>query len=390
MKRSKIYFLVLLVIIFLIAGCSPEPIIESSNNIDTEIYQNDKILLNPITNTSIEPSTCYQSYSLTNDLDNDKIIDTNDTFIVVDENENENSEFHRTDENLNGNPEYLFIDINDNKKPECQWINLNDNKIPTYFVADFNEDGTMEIKWIDEDGDGNAEYFEEDRDGNYIIDYVWEDKNDDGNPEREFNWKVGLDIKEPVNAGPYSWHYNVSFPWFHVGDGGESANAWDNYWEYHFGGTDTPYQRNPNNIYWPEDFIPQENPFYTASLYNDIEGTRRSDAKTLPWAWDAPEFVSLMKNRWVEVKYNNKSCFAQIQDTGPYFSYDNMFKEGTNDYDGFDLSPSMFYCLGVPLNEGRFKGNWRFVDDKDVPEGPWKEIITTSQICWEADKDECE
>jgi len=96
-----------------------------------------------------------------------------------------------------------------------------------------------------------------------------------------------------------------------------------------------------------------------------------------------------MKNRWVEVKYNDKSCFAQIQDTGPYASFDNMFKEDTHDYMGFDLSPAMFYCLNIPLDQGRFRGSWRFVDNKDVPNGPWKDIITTSQVCWEDDVSKC-
>jgi len=27
--------------------------------------------------------------------------------------------------------------------------------------------------------------------------------------------------------------------------------------------------------------------------------------------------------------------------------------------------------------------NWQFIDFSDVPDGPWTEIITTSQIYWE-------
>ncbi|MBU0457397.1 MAG: RlpA-like double-psi beta-barrel domain-containing protein [Nanoarchaeota archaeon] len=345
---------------------------------------------NPSPFIPLDPTFCYKNYNFSSDMDQDGIIDDKDDYIVVDKNKNNNPEFHRT-LGKTGSVIYLFIDENDDKKPECQWMDLDDDNKPTFFVADFDHDGSYEIKWIDQDGDGNADYFEEDQDGNNVIDYVWADENDDSTPNREFDWNVHSGRKTPFDVGPYLWHNNVSFPWFHLGKGGESANAWDNYWEYHYGGTDWPFNRNPDNIYFPEGFTPKENPFYTASLYDDVqEKGRPADAKLIPWAWDVPEFVSLMKNRWVEVKYNSKSCFAQIQDTGPYASFDNMFKEGTHNYDGFDLSPAVWYCLGVPLDWGRFRGSWRFVNDKDVPDGPWKQIVTTSQICWEPKKEDCD
>lgn len=339
--------------------------------------------------TLILPEECFLDEA--KDMDEDGIIDSNDTYIVVNKDQDETSEYHKTDQDLDGNPEYLVKDMNDNQILECHWMDLNDDGHPTFFKLDLNEDEQNELVWLDENDDGNAEFLAEDQDGNGIPDYTWQDPNDDGEAEREWDWKVNSGKKEAVIAGPYSWHHNVSFPWFHVGEGGERANAWDNYWTEHFGGTDWPFKRNPDNVYFPEGFTPKENPFYTASLYDDLqEKGRPSNAKLIPWAWDAAEGVSLMKNRWVEVKYNDKSCFAQIQDTGPYASFENMFEEETHDYMGFDLSPAMFYCLDVPLDEGRFRGSWRFVDDRDVPDGPWKEVVTTSQVCWEDDVGKCD
>ncbi|MEI7835181.1 MAG: hypothetical protein WCK05_02070, partial [Planctomycetota bacterium] len=51
----------------------------------------------------------------------------------------------------------------------------------------------------------------------------------------------------------------------------------------------------------------------------------------------------------------------------------------SNQQAGLDVSPAVrdYLALG-----GMDKVDWQFVEAADVPPGPWKDIVTTSQICW--------
>ena len=49
-------------------------------------------------------------------------------------------------------------------------------------------------------------------------------------------------------------------------------------------------------------------------------------------------------------------------------------------YEGIDLSPALFDCLGL---FGNRQVEWRFVDKEDIPQGPWREIITTRGVSFE-------
>jgi len=42
---------------------------------------------------------------------------------------------------------------------------------------------------------------------------------------------------------------------------------------------------------------------------------------------------------------------------------------------GLDLSPAVWHHLGMTDNA---LTEWRFVDQSEVPEGPWTEIVTRS------------
>jgi len=50
-----------------------------------------------------------------------------------------------------------------------------------------------------------------------------------------------------------------------------------------------------------------------------------------------------------------------------------------NDNAGLDVSPAVRDYLG--LNDID-KTDWQFVDEEDVPDGPWKEIVTTVNVTW--------
>ncbi|HET7446362.1 MAG TPA: hypothetical protein VFJ49_00260 [Methyloceanibacter sp.] len=91
----------------------------------------------------------------------------------------------------------------------------------------------------------------------------------------------------------------------------------------------------------------------------------------------------MLKNRWVEIRYNGRSCYAQWQDVGPSGEDDFAFVFGDadvplNTFDaeaGLDVSPAVWHRLGMTDNA---LTEWRFVEESEVPDGPWTEIVTTS------------
>ncbi len=194
----------------------------------------------------------------------------------------------------------------------------------------------------------------------------------------------------------YPIHENITATVFWIGEPGDEENgfipnnssAWDDLWVQHYGGVDDPNNRNG---YFPANFTPRENPFYIALPYNDFyeNGTRKPDAyRVVPWAGEREwrDNESMCKNRWVKIIYNGKVVYAQWEDVGPfgeddweYVFGDAQPKNEINDHAGIDVSPAVRDYLGF---DGMAKVSWQFVDPEDVPEGPWKEIVTTSQICW--------
>ena len=111
------------------------------------------------------------------------------------------------------------------------------------------------------------------------------------------------------------------------------------------------------------------------------DGLLKVEACGIPWY--RPGLAPLLKNRWVEVRYNGRSCYAQWQDVGPYDVDDFPFVFGVaefpqNTFDaeaGLDVSPAVWHALGMKENAPTA---WRFVDDAEMPEGPWTEIVTVS------------
>jgi len=175
---------------------------------------------------------------------------------------------------------------------------------------------------------------------------------------------------------------------FWVGEGATEENAfihnrssyWDDNWMKHFGGVDSPLNRKG---WLPAAFTPKQNPFYVALPFAEVDGdgNLKEIAKKIPGF--GQNAGPLTRNRWVEIRYKGKSCFAQWQDVGP---------NGENDFDwvfgnakkpknkwglkaGLDISPATAQYLSIVDSDTT---EWRFVDEKDVPDGPWKAIITRS------------
>ena len=157
---------------------------------------------------------------------------------------------------------------------------------------------------------------------------------------------------------------NALTSYFWVGEDASGDNTFisntqsyfDGNWEENYGGDDNPYDRCG---YLPCTFTPKENPFYFALPYGDLN----------------------TKNRWIEIEYQNATCYAQWEDVGPFRTDDFEYVFGNNAYPknqlhggaGLDISPAVRLCLGMEEND---MTRWRFVEEWDVPNGPWKEIIT--------------
>jgi hypothetical protein len=198
----------------------------------------------------------------------------------------------------------------------------------------------------------------------------------------------------------YFLHEDITATVFWIGEPASQDNefisneesAWDDLWKAHYGGLDSPYRREG---YFPEGFIPEENPFYIALPYNDFseDGERKESAGLIPWKNEKyfSSEESMLKNRWVKIKYGGKTAYAQWEDVGPFeeddFDYvfgNNAPKNRINNNAGIDASPAVRDYLGLDNEgEGNEKVSWQFVDFQNVEEGPWKNIITTSPVYWE-------
>lgn len=216
-------------------------------------------------------------------------------------------------------------------------------------------------------------------------------------------------------SGDYPWHTDIVATTFWVGevfdpdadDGTQEYSTYDSEWMTSYGGCDgrlvdgvcETEPRRAENGYFPTAITPRENPFYLDLPYDDVndpEGFARR-GEVIPWAGDAEyrdvvddPSVSLMKNRWVRLRANGRTCYGQIQDAGPGEYHDAAYVFGTDDrrpantrYNGagMDVSPALNGCLGfAELNGDDDRVDWQFVDERDVPEGPWRRIVTTSGV----------
>lgn len=194
----------------------------------------------------------------------------------------------------------------------------------------------------------------------------------------------------------YYLHQEITTTVFWIGEEASDANghianfasAWDVLWMQHYGGIDAPDRRNG---YLPEGFVPHENPFYVALPYNDFDenGEKKKDiASYIPWASSEDEnsSVSICKNRWVKIVKGNKTVYAQWEDVGPFEENDIDYVFGTsapkneiNNNAGLDVSPAVRDYLGLGDIDTT---SWQFVDERDVPDGPWKESVTTRNVDW--------
>ncbi len=201
-----------------------------------------------------------------------------------------------------------------------------------------------------------------------------------------------------LSKDKYPVHHNITVTYFWIGESGNADNkdipnrqsVWDDKWQEHYGGIDSPENRNG---FLPVNFIPNENPFYCALPYNDRKsksGKRKKNAyKDIYWAeekqWSDNE--SMCKNKWIKITKGNKTIYAQWEDAGPFGENDWKYVFGTkqpknkiNNHAGIDVSPAIRDYLELDDID---KVDWQFVSKEDVPDGVWRNTITRSNIYWQ-------
>lgn len=207
-------------------------------------------------------------------------------------------------------------------------------------------------------------------------------------------------VVERSPGAPYPLHTNITATVFWIGEDATPDNdfitnavsTWDEDWLAHFGGVDDPFHRDG---YHPVGFTPRENPFYFDLPYDDFtdERERRPNAaRVVYWAgervWGTQE--SMLKNRWIRVSKGDAVCYGQWEDAGPFLYNDAAYVFGADrpknreaNHAGMDVSPALRDCLHFngPDNAENMV-DWQFLDATDVPDGPWRRIVTTSGVTW--------
>ncbi len=197
--------------------------------------------------------------------------------------------------------------------------------------------------------------------------------------------RVVIETPNDKIRGATTWKRNVVATVFWVGEKATERNptpndksAWDVNWVENFGGTDDPNERDGWN---PKGFIPKQTPFYVALPYNDVMayGLHRPEAsEVIPWFWQQyrGDGISVCKGRWVAIHLEGKVCYAKWEDVGPfevdhwqYVFGDKAPKKNINGSSGIDVSPAVRDYLGMKSGN---RVQWRFLEDRDVPAGPWK------------------
>jgi hypothetical protein len=201
--------------------------------------------------------------------------------------------------------------------------------------------------------------------------------------------KIAPQILAPSSYRPgfnrYPWKRNIVTTVFWVGERPTANNpvpnhksSWDGNWASNYGGYDDPDPARRKN-FAPAKFTPRQNPFYIALPYNDVTRgkTKPESRKVIPWfkqAYERPG-QSVLKGRWLAIRYRNRVCYAQWEDCGPFRTdhWEYVFgnarpKLNLNQGAGLDVSPAVRDYLGI---RGKDVCDWKFVESRDVPVGPW-------------------
>jgi len=197
-----------------------------------------------------------------------------------------------------------------------------------------------------------------------------------------------LNDTKATSAVRFPWKQNIVTTVFWIGEEPSGNNpvpnqssSWDKQWTKSYGGFDDPSPSHRKEFV-PVKFTPRQNPFYCALPYNDKANTghRPEAPRVVPWfkeAYQGPA-VSTCKGRWIAIRKGNRIAYAQWEDAGPFrtdhwqyvFGNDRP-KPNLNKGAGLDVSPAVRDYLGLGPTDVT---DWKFVDFKDVPTGPWAKL----------------
>lgn len=206
--------------------------------------------------------------------------------------------------------------------------------------------------------------------------------------------KVEPQVFVPTSSRPtfsqFNWKSNIVTTVFWIGEAAGGNNpvpnvksSWDANWTANYGGFDTPDASARRN-YIPVAFVPRQNPFYFALPYNDVtHGQTKPEAPlVIPWFKQAYRDYrlqpgqSVCQHRWIAIRKGNRTAYAQWEDCGPFRTdhYQYVFgnerpKPNLNHGAGLDVSPAVRDYLGLQPTDVT---DWRFVDVREVPPGPWR------------------
>lgn len=209
-------------------------------------------------------------------------------------------------------------------------------------------------------------------------------------PRLEWTGNPSPSLPSPSVSNRYPWKTGVVTTLFWIGHGasdksegnrGRTRSAWDPKWVENYGGYDNPDPEKRGN-FGPVDFAPKLNPFYVALPYNDVDGqgNTKPEAKVvIPWFGQAfvEEGKSVCRDRWVAVRDSSagRVCYAQWSDCGPFQTdhWQYVFgnekpKPNVDKGAGLSVSPAVRAFLGLSVTD---VVDWKFVEFKDVPKGPW-------------------
>lgn len=203
--------------------------------------------------------------------------------------------------------------------------------------------------------------------------------------------RVSVPTTARTFGGAYRWKNDIITTTFWVGESATINNpvhnrssSWDLNWSANFGGYDNPDPSARTRDFRPIAFIPRQNPFYFALPYNDVtRGTTKPEARTaIPWFRQAfvREGQSVCRDRWIAIRSRrtNRVAYAQWADCGPFRTdhWEYVFGNARplpnlNKGAGLDVSPSVRDFLGMSSTDVT---DWRFVDWREVPPGPWRKF----------------
>lgn len=196
----------------------------------------------------------------------------------------------------------------------------------------------------------------------------------------------------PKAFGTWQWRQDIVTATFWVGSkatgkkgADNEASCWDPHWAKSFGGFDDPRKDAriaEANDFRPRAFEPALNPFYFALPCNDVtkNGTKPEACAVIPWFRTAfvAEGQSVLRDRWIAVRNrrNGRIAYAQWSDCGPsgadqwqYVFGNERPRPNSAGGTGLSVSPSVRDYLGLEETDVT---DWRFVESREVPPGPWR------------------